>query len=81
MVFASYTNGGYTAPISTAYSYISPYFDGSYFTGQSPPITYPFFPYSAVIDMEDGTVIAMDTSSSYLTTTQILNAVQQANSD
>lgn len=81
MVFASYTNGGYEAPITTAHSYISPYFDGSYFTGKSPPFSYPFFPYSAVVDMEDGTVIAMDTSSYYLSTADILAAVQEANSD
>jgi len=81
VVFAVYTNGGSAAPIATAHSYISPYFDGSYFTGQAPPIYYPFTPYSAVVDMEDGTVIAMDTSSVYLSTGDILSAVQQANSD
>jgi hypothetical protein len=81
VVFAAYTNGGYTMDIASAYPYISPYFDGQYFTGQSPPFYYPFVPYSAVVDMEDGTVIAMDTSTSYLSTTDILNAVQSANSD
>jgi hypothetical protein len=81
VVFAAYTNGSATAPITTAYNYISPYFNGSYFTGQAPPFYYPFTPYSAVVDMEDGTVISMDTTSYYLSTGDILDAVQQANSD
>ena len=44
-----------------------------------PPISISFTPYSAVINMRTGQVIAMDTSSVYLSVQDILNAVNQAN--
>lgn len=43
---------------------------------------YSFTPYSAVIDMENGKVLAKDTdTTTYLSVGQIMSAVQQANSD
>jgi hypothetical protein len=80
-VLAVYTSGHTSVSITSAQGNISPYFDGGFWTGDKPPFFYPFTPYSAVIDMEDGKVLAMDTQSSYLSTGQILSAVQQANSD
>ena len=76
-----YTQSGAQAPIATAYNNIHSYFQGSYFTGKAPPISYAFTPYSAVIDMQTGEVLAMDTQTSYLSTSQIMAAVNQANSD
>jgi hypothetical protein len=79
-VFAVYTQGGQNANIASVYSsYIAPYFDGSWHTGTRPPINYPFTPYTDVISLVDGTVLAMDTSSTYLSGTDIMNAVNQAN--
>ena len=77
-MFAVYVNGGPPLPIADAYNSISPYFDGRYFTGTAPPISYSFFPYTAVVNMRNGEVIAMDTDTSYLTVEQILAAVQEA---
>jgi hypothetical protein len=74
-VFAVYTNGGGTMPIADAFPYISPYFDGSYFTGAMPPISIAFTPYTAVVDMRTGEVLAMDTASAYLSVSDILAAV------
>lgn len=74
-VFAVYVNGGPPLPIADAFTNISAYFDGTYFTGTAPPISYSFFPYSAVIDMRTGEVIAKDTDTVYLTVTDILAAV------
>lgn len=79
-MFAVYTQNGGNASIGNVWStYIAPYFNGSWHTGTRPPINYPFTPFSAVISLVDGTVIAMDTSSSYLSGTDIINAVNQAN--
>jgi hypothetical protein len=74
-VFAVYVNGGPPLSIADAYTYISPYFDGTYFTGTAPPISYTFFPYTAVIDMRNGEVIAKDTDAAFLTVPDILAAV------
>ncbi|MCK9459011.1 MAG: hypothetical protein M0R80_05175 [Proteobacteria bacterium] len=74
-VFAVYTNGGAPMPIADAFPYISPYFAGGYFTGAMPPISIAFTPYSAVIDMRTGEVIAVDTASAYLSVSDILAAV------
>ena len=60
-------------------TYISPYFQTGAATGTMPPISISFTPYSAVINMRTGQVIAMDTSSVYLSVQDILNAVNQAN--
>lgn len=78
MVFAVYTQNHSPAPIETAFEYISPYFEGSYFTGKAPPISYSFTPYTAVVDMRNGEVIAKDSQGAYLSTTQILAAVEEA---
>jgi hypothetical protein len=77
-VFAVYTQNGAPAPIETAFEHISPHFAGSYFTGKAPPISYGFTPYSAVIDMRSGEVIAKDNSGAYLTVQNIIDAVEQA---
>ena len=74
-VFAVYVNGGPPLAIEEAITYISPYFDGTYFTGTAPPISYSYFPYTAVINMRNGEVIAMDTDSAFLTVPAILEAV------
>jgi hypothetical protein len=74
-VFAVYIAGGPPLPIADAYTNISPYFDGTYFTGTMPPISISFTPYTAVINMRTGQVIAMDTDTTYLTVPDILAAV------
>ncbi len=83
MVYAAYTNGSSDAPISTAASYISPYFNGSYWTGVVPPIYGSIYtPFSAVIDLETMIVLDRDVdASNYMFITDIMNAVNQANSD
>ena len=81
MVYAAYTNGSTDAPISTAASYISPYFNGSYWTGVRPPIYGTVYtPFSAVIDLETMIVIDRDVdSTNYMSITDIMNAVNGAN--
>ena len=74
-VFAVYTNGGGPMSIAEAFPYISPYFEGTYFTGAMPPISISFTPYTAVIDMNTGEVIAKDTDTVYMTVNDILTAV------
>jgi hypothetical protein len=75
-VFAVYVNGGPPLPIAEAYTNISAHFDGTYFTGTAPPISYSYFPFSAVIDMCTGEVIARDGESGpSLTVSSILAAV------
>lgn len=75
-VFAVYIAGGPPLPIAEAFTYISPYFDGTYFTGTMPPISIAFTPYTAVIDMNTGTVIDMDLSTTdYMSVADILAAV------
>ena len=83
MVYAAYSNGSSDAPISTAASYISPYFNGSYWTGAGPPIYGSIYtPFTAVIDLETMIVIDRDVDApNYMSTTDIMNAVNQANSD
>jgi hypothetical protein len=80
-VFAVYTqNSGQNAPLATAVQYIEPYIDGGYWTGFR-PMMYQFTPFTAVIDMENGEVLAVDTMTSQLGTAQITNLVQAANED
>ena len=62
-VFAVYTNGGGPLPIADAFTNISPYFDGTYFTGTMPPVPIAYTPYTAVINMRTGEVIAADVQS------------------
>jgi hypothetical protein len=80
-VLAVYTNQGSTLPIATAAGNISGHFNGGFWTGKAPPIGYSYFPYPGVIDMETGNVLAKDTDTQFLTTSQIMSAVEQANSD
>ena len=77
-MFAVYTTGGSPNPIATAFESIGSYFDGSYFTGTSPPISYSYWPFSAVINMRNGEVIAADNDSTFLTTADIIDAVSGA---
>jgi hypothetical protein len=77
-VFAVYTQSNSPASIETAYQSISPYFDGSYFTGTSPPIAYSYWPFAAVIDMRNGEVIATDSDTAQLSPTQLIEAVSSA---
>ena len=79
MVFAVYTQNGGTAPIATAYSSISPYFSGSYFTGKNPSIYYEYWPHRLVIDLDDGSVIVKDEGTTMLSDSQIVSAVNAAN--
>jgi hypothetical protein len=62
-VFAVYTNAGAPLPIADAFTNISAYFDGTYFTGTMPPVPISYTPYTAVIDMRTGEVIAVDVQS------------------
>jgi hypothetical protein len=57
---------------------ISPYFAGTYWTGTKPPISYGFTPFTAVIDMRNGEVLAKDSQSDFLTVQDIISAVEQA---
>lgn len=79
-MFGVYTSGFGSTELTPAqaFSSLSTYFDGSYFTGELPPISFPFFPYTAVVDLDDGKVVAMDTSSSYLSTGDIIDACETA---
>ena len=80
-VFAVYTQmQGANAAITTAAGYISPYISGGYWTGMR-PIFYQFTPFTAVVDMETGEVLIMDTYTAPLSTMAILDAATQANSD
>jgi hypothetical protein len=80
-VFAVYTQAqGMNAAISVAASYISPYIDGGYWTGKR-PFFYSFTPFAAVVDMENGEVLAMDTYTAPLPAATLLNAATQANED
>jgi len=59
--------------------YIAPYFETGAATGTRPPVSYSFTPYSAVINMRNGEVIAMDVSASeYLSVQDIVDAVDSA---
>ena len=80
MVFGVYTSGFGATELTPAqaFSSLSTYFDGQYFTGELPPISFPFFPFTAVVDMDDGKVIAMDTTSVYLSTSDIITACNTA---
>ena len=69
----------YTA-ISQAAAELGSYFDGSFFTGDPLAISIAALPFSAVIDMEDGTLLASDAEGD-LEGWQILDAVEQANGD
>jgi hypothetical protein len=81
VVFAVYTNFGSTATMSTAYANISPYFDGSYFTGTMPPISIPYTPFVGVVDLENMEVIGRDnTETDYLMPSEVVSLCQQANS-
>jgi hypothetical protein len=81
VVYAAYPNGSTSAPISTAATYISPYFNGSYWTGIRPPIYGTIYtPFSAVIDLETMIVLDRDVdSTNYMSITDIMNAVNGAN--
>lgn len=59
-------------------SYIAPYFETGGHTGTRPPISYSFTPFSAVISMRTGEVVAVDTDSTYLSVQQIVDAVNLA---
>ena len=75
-VFAVYIDGGPPLPIAEAFTYISPYFAGTYFTGTMPSISVMYTPYTAVIDMNTGEVIAKDGDDApSLTVDAILTAV------
>ncbi len=83
MVYAAYVDGSNDAPISTAASYISPYFDGSYWTGVWPQMYGTVYtPFTAVIDLETMIVIDCNVGTTDLmSTTDIMTAVNQANSN
>jgi hypothetical protein len=80
-VFALYTQSqGMDASISMAANYISPYIQGGYWTGKR-SVSYQFTPIVAVIDMETGEVLAMDSYTAPLAPVAILDAATQANED
>jgi hypothetical protein len=57
---------------------LSPHFEGSYFTGQAPPIPFTFLPFTAVVDMRSGAALAVDEHVGDLSLEQILAAVDEA---
>ncbi len=61
--------------------YLSPHFKGGFWTGKEPPGTIGALPFSAVIDMENGLVIARDTSSDYVMIDEILTLIKQVDAD
>ena len=55
---------------------------GWYVNGPPTRFSFPFFPFSAVIDLNTGEVLGKDISSTdYLTDADILTLVQQANAE
>jgi hypothetical protein len=71
--YAEYATAGAAAALGQ-------YFDGSFFSGEVLPIEILVHPFSAVIDMEDGTLLVSDIGGE-LEGWQIIDAVEQANSD
>ena len=70
-------NGGQDQPIEQAVEYMAPYFTGSYFTGDRLQFSYSFTPYTAVIDMRTGEVIAKDETGP-MSVQDIIAAVESA---
>ena len=66
--------------ISQAYEQISKGFTGSYFTGSHPPPYIEGIPYTAVIDLEDMTVVGTYLDGPEFLG-QIYNAIHEANTD
>jgi hypothetical protein len=82
LVYATCTQDlGSPTTIAKAFGYLHKYFEGSYFSGRLPSPSALVFPFTAVIDLHDMTVIDRDTDENNLMTVQdILDALDQANS-
>lgn len=74
--------GASEAPITTAYNYLSQYLQGSYFTGQLPPpdVSFPGFPFTAIIDLETGEAALVD-GTMPMSTGAIVTYVESLNND
>ncbi|MCP4679684.1 MAG: hypothetical protein GY854_30175 [Deltaproteobacteria bacterium] len=70
-----YTNGGNAQP-DFAYNSISQYFEPDYVSGQSPPMSYMYVPWSAVVSLDDMVVQARGPE---VQLAQIKSLVKQAN--
>ena len=80
-MYAVYVGGSGDISSQEAYTHISPYFTGDYFTGQWPPVNINFTPYSGVVDLETMKVMWAATFFNPGNPQQILDLVKQANSD
>ena len=78
-----YTSGLGASDLSPEASFnaINDYFDGSYFTGEMPYLSFPFFPYMMGVDLETMEIVGMDSSSSYLSISDITSLLNAANAD
>jgi len=70
-----YTNGGNTQP-AASYNLFSQYFEPDYLSGQNPPMTFMYIPWSAVVSLDDMVVQARGPE---VQLAQIKNLVKQAN--
>ncbi len=70
-----YTNSGNILP-DMAYNLFSQYFEPDYLSGQSPPMTYMYIPWSAVISLDD---MVVQVRGPEIELAQIKNLVKQAN--
>ena len=79
-IYGIYTDNYQQLDIAGAAAALSQYFHGSFFTGEVQPIEIPAHPFTAVIDMEDGTLLVSEMTGN-LEGWQIIDAVEQANGD
>jgi hypothetical protein len=84
-MFFSSGFGASTRTAAQCYDYFSGEYGfepGWYVNGPPTRFTFPFFPFSAVIDLNTGEVLGKDLSETdYLTETDIQNLVDQANAE
>ena len=79
-IYGIYTDNFGPYPTAQAAAALGQYFDGSFFTGEVQSFDILGHPFSAVIDMDDGTVLVSDKTGA-VEGWQILDAVEQANGD
>lgn len=79
-IYGVYTDNYGDYATAGAAAALGQYFDGSFFTGEALAIQILAHPFSAVIDMQDGTLLVSDMTGE-LEGWQIMDAVEQANSD
>jgi hypothetical protein len=75
--------GATTQSAAQSYSYFSGYdMTPGWYVGGPPGFAFPYFPFTAVIDLNTGIVVGKDVSTSnYLTESEIISLVQTANGE